>query len=218
MFDPVHFVIRDKYCLYQYHEYCCVLAFFAHWFFSCSLHIDLNSDELIAKRNNAERIKQFSKNLTEYNKETLTNQRKLPSATEKQAIEISIKKSESKAYKAKEFSKNIPKPTVTNANANGDNGVNGGNNSGGKINNRNSNSNSNSNTSYDDNYNYNNNSNTSNNKNASKHHQHNNNNNNHYIQEYNSEDEMEMKLQEKLAKHAQDRAQVNNVRKIAGLK
>ncbi len=71
---------------------------------------DLNTEELIAKRNNLERIKQFSKNLSNYNKEALVSQRKLPSAAEKHDIEVSNKKQESKQARAKEFSRNIPLP------------------------------------------------------------------------------------------------------------
>lgn len=67
----------------------------------------------MAKRNNAERIKQFSKNLSNYNKEMLTQQKKLPSSSEKHDIEVSKMKFESKNHRAKEFSKNIPKPVVS---------------------------------------------------------------------------------------------------------
>jgi hypothetical protein len=43
---------------------------------------DLNTEELRAKRANAERIKEFAKNLQKYNREILQQQRKLPSSSE----------------------------------------------------------------------------------------------------------------------------------------
>lgn len=82
-------------------------------FFPCIPWIDLNTDELKAKRANLDRIKQFSKNLKTFNEETIKQMPKLPSSVEKHEIEISKKKMESKRAKALEFSKRIPKPKVT---------------------------------------------------------------------------------------------------------
>ena len=53
---------------------------------------DLNSDELVAKRANLERIKEFSKNLQSFNRQTISQQPKLPPAAEKRDIAISEQK------------------------------------------------------------------------------------------------------------------------------
>ena len=45
----------------------------------------------------------------------LKEQKKLPSSSEKHDIEVSKQKYDSKAHRAKEFSKNIPKPVVVAA-------------------------------------------------------------------------------------------------------
>ena len=71
---------------------------------------DLNTEELIAKRVNAERIKEFSKQLQDFNKKSIQVQKKLPSSSEVNSIEIEKMKLESKRIKALEFAKNIPKP------------------------------------------------------------------------------------------------------------
>lgn len=71
---------------------------------------DLNTDELVAKRKNAERIKEFSKQLRAVNSETLSAQRKLPSAAEQSDIEKSKQKYESKRQRALEFAKMVVKP------------------------------------------------------------------------------------------------------------
>lgn len=69
----------------------------------------MNTDELVAKRANAERVKEFSKNLKKFNKEAMP--RKDPQEME---IAAKQKKAEenSKRDKAREFAKNIPKPKV----------------------------------------------------------------------------------------------------------
>lgn len=53
---------------------------------------DLNSDELVAKRANLERIKEFSKNLQSFNRQTISQQPKLPPAAEKHDIAVSEQK------------------------------------------------------------------------------------------------------------------------------
>jgi hypothetical protein len=70
------------------------------------LQPDLNSEELIQKRANAERIKAFSKNLREINKTTTTTS-STTLCSEKNIIIPTIK---STREKAKEFAKKIPKP------------------------------------------------------------------------------------------------------------
>mmetsp|Transcript_9617 Transcript_9617/g.13147 ORF Transcript_9617/g.13147 Transcript_9617/m.13147 type:complete len:378 (-) Transcript_9617:24-1157(-) len=73
---------------------------------------DLNTEDLIAKRANVDRVKEFAKNLQQFNHEHLRTQKKLPPSNEKFEIEIAQKKQESKRQKAIEFAKNIPKPKV----------------------------------------------------------------------------------------------------------
>jgi hypothetical protein len=77
-----------------------------------NLKPDLNSAELVAKRANVERIKEFAKNLHEYNKNTMLQQKKLPASTEVREIVLDKMKHESKRNKALEFAKHIPKPKV----------------------------------------------------------------------------------------------------------
>ena len=77
---------------------------------------DLNREDLVHKRNNIERIKEFSKHLRSFNKDVILQQRKLPSATEQNDLELSKQKYESKRHKALEFAKNIPKPIVSHTN------------------------------------------------------------------------------------------------------
>mgnify|MGYP000403898878 CR=1 FL=1 len=76
------------------------------------LRPDLNSDELKAKRANAERVKQFSKNLKNYNSQAIRQQKKLPSGEEMQQMTKAKSQMQSKRERMKEFSKNIPKPQV----------------------------------------------------------------------------------------------------------
>ncbi len=71
---------------------------------------DLNTDELKAKRANAARVKEFSKKLTEYNKQAFREQRKLPSSKEMSAMSIAKSKYDSKREKMLEFARQIPKP------------------------------------------------------------------------------------------------------------
>jgi len=78
-----------------------------------NLKPNLNSDELVAKRANVERIKEFAKNLHEYNRNTLLQQRKLPASTEAREIVLDKMKHESKRAKAIEFAKQIPKPKAS---------------------------------------------------------------------------------------------------------
>lgn len=79
---------------------------------------DLNTDELKAKRANAARVKEFSKKLTEYNKQALREQRKLPSSKEMSAMSIAKSKYESKREKMLEFARQIPKPKPKAVNEN----------------------------------------------------------------------------------------------------
>ncbi len=76
--------------------------------------LDLNSEELIAKRANAERIKEFSRNLKNYNKDTITKQKM--EMMEAGNYETSAKKKENDAVSSREkalaFARNIPKPKV----------------------------------------------------------------------------------------------------------
>ena len=69
---------------------------------------------MIAKRKNADRIKEFSKQLKHFNKESLSNQPKLPSASEQSDLQIAKKKYESNRIRAMEYAKNVPKPKVSN--------------------------------------------------------------------------------------------------------
>ena len=77
-----------------------------------ALFLDLNTEELIAKRANLDRVKEFAKNLHNFNHDHLRNQKKLPPSSEKNEMEIAHKKLESKRQKAIEFAKNIPKPKI----------------------------------------------------------------------------------------------------------
>ena len=81
---------------------------------------DLNREDLVCKRANLERIKEFSKKLQHFNKEVLSNQSKLPPSCEKHDIQISEQKFSSNRQKAIEFSKNIPKPKVKCRDSNND--------------------------------------------------------------------------------------------------
>lgn len=73
---------------------------------------DLNTDELVAKRKNAERIKQFSKQLRSFNKDAISAAPKLPSAVEQNDLNVARQKYESKRQKAIEFARQIPKPAI----------------------------------------------------------------------------------------------------------
>ena len=50
--------------------------------FGLSFLIDLNNDVLLAKRANYERVKEFSKQLKDFNRSSLQEQRKLPYSSE----------------------------------------------------------------------------------------------------------------------------------------
>ena len=89
----------------------------------CTLYIshsDLNREDLVCKRANLERIKEFSKKLQHFNKELLSKKSKLPPSSEKHDIQISEQKFSSNRQKAIEFSKNIPKPKVKSRDSNDD--------------------------------------------------------------------------------------------------
>lgn len=73
---------------------------------------DLNTDILKAKRANADRIKDFSKQLNDFNKVSLGDQRRLPYSSEASGVQISKKKLESNRERAMQFAKNIPRPVV----------------------------------------------------------------------------------------------------------
>lgn len=64
-------------------------------------YLDLNSDELLAKRGNLERVKEFSKNLKSFNRELINSQ---SNNVKKKSVQISARE------KAIAFAKNIPKP------------------------------------------------------------------------------------------------------------
>ncbi len=73
---------------------------------------DLNTDDLVAKRRNVERVKEFSKQLRAFNQEVIMQQPKKPSSGEENGISLSKFKQESSRHRALEFAKNIPKPKV----------------------------------------------------------------------------------------------------------
>lgn len=76
-------------------------------FFHVYCMLDLNSSELVAKRANAERIKQFSKNLNDFNRVAIKNG---ATAEEKEAShQVKVL---SKREKALQFAQNVPKPKV----------------------------------------------------------------------------------------------------------
>ncbi len=74
------------------------------------LQPDLNSEELVAKRANAQRIKDFARNLQSFNKDQIVKQ--------KESLEVNPRqerKEPTARDKAREFAKNIPKPKVRSA-------------------------------------------------------------------------------------------------------
>lgn len=78
---------------------------------------DLNTDVLRAKRANLERIKEFSRNLKQYNKQALDQQKKLPNSEELNDIEIAKRKMDSNRERMLAFAKNnIPKPKLVTDN------------------------------------------------------------------------------------------------------
>ena len=82
-----------------------------------NLKPDLNTEELVTKRANAERIKEFAKNLHDFNRKNIEQNRKLPASTEVRDILTDKAKHESKRSKALEFARNIPKPKVETTSA-----------------------------------------------------------------------------------------------------
>lgn len=74
--------------------------------------IDLNREELKAKRANLDRMKEFSKNLNNVNKTVISEQRKLPPSKEARDIKVNQEAQCSSRLRALEFSRNIPKPRV----------------------------------------------------------------------------------------------------------
>jgi hypothetical protein len=76
---------------------------------------DLNTDTLKAKRANKERVKEFSKNLQEYNKGEIQAHKKLPASTESRDLELSSNKQQSKTERMKQYGKRIPKPKGSDA-------------------------------------------------------------------------------------------------------
>lgn len=74
--------------------------------------LDLNTTELVAKRANAERIKQFSKNLNDFNRVSIRNN---ISADDKEAN--NRVKVLSNRDKARQFAQNVPKPKVNESKA-----------------------------------------------------------------------------------------------------
>jgi len=71
---------------------------------------DLNSDVLKAKRANKERVKEFSRNLKQYNKQEIQAHRKLPQSSEVLEAERAERKQASKREKMAEYGKRVPKP------------------------------------------------------------------------------------------------------------
>ena len=99
-----------------FYNYITYIIWIFIYIYICIFYIDLNSEELIAKRANLDRVKEFSKNLQKYNRQTISSQPKLPSASVKRDITVSEQKYNSNRQKAIEFAKNIPKPKVKNNN------------------------------------------------------------------------------------------------------
>jgi Jhy protein len=67
---------------------------------------------LKAKRANADRVKDFSKQLHEFNKVSLSDQRRLPYSSEAVGVQMTKKKLESSRERANQFAKKIPKPAI----------------------------------------------------------------------------------------------------------
>ena len=71
----------------------------------------MNTEVLKAKRANADRIKDFSKQLNEFNKLNLLDQKKVPHSSEASGVEMCRKKMESNRERGMQFAKQIPKPS-----------------------------------------------------------------------------------------------------------
>lgn len=73
----------------------------------------MNTDELVAKRANLQRVKEFARNLKKYNDTHIqTSSDKLPAPAQAIEIQKQVEKSASKRSKALEFAKQIPKPKL----------------------------------------------------------------------------------------------------------
>ena len=72
----------------------------------------MNSEVLKAKRANAERIKDFSKQLQDFNKVSLSEQRRLPQSSELSDVQVSKRRLESNRERAIQFSRGVPKPVI----------------------------------------------------------------------------------------------------------
>ena len=70
----------------------------------------MNTDILKAKRANAERIKDFSKQLQDFNKASLSEQKRLPQSSESSDVQLCKRRLESNRERAIQFSRGIPKP------------------------------------------------------------------------------------------------------------
>ena len=76
-----------------------------------TLQPDLNSQELVARRANHERVKEFSKQLLAYNQKALQAQRKLPRSSESSELERASQIRDSKRERAIKFAADhVPKP------------------------------------------------------------------------------------------------------------
>lgn len=82
---------------------------------------DLNTDELRAKRANLERIKEFGRNLRNFNQNILESQPKMPNGNEAHDLDVAKKQQESKRQRGLQFARNIPIPKVASTNANSSN-------------------------------------------------------------------------------------------------
>ena len=78
----------------------------------------MNTDILKAKRANAERIKDFSKQLQDFNKASLSEQRRLPQSSELSDVQVSKRRLESNRERAIQFSRGVPKPAIKLKNTN----------------------------------------------------------------------------------------------------
>ena len=78
----------------------------------------MNTEILKAKRANAERIKDFSKQLQDFNKASLSEQRRLPQSSELSDVQVSKRRLESNRERAIQFSRGIPKPAIKLKNSN----------------------------------------------------------------------------------------------------
>lgn len=73
-------------------------------------YIDLNTDELLAKRANMQRIKDFANQLKAHNKAVQDPTKRTLEAEKQRQLEIARNFQQSKVAKAAEFAKHVPKP------------------------------------------------------------------------------------------------------------